>query len=177
MPGRVCPSRRRRCDCAGRRRRSPPRGRALDHAAVRQRLRIVRPPVRPRLEQQVRRDHRHDPRTTRRIGGLPVPEHLASGRRRHQSAGDRVRVRGQQRHRLHRRPGVRRSQPREDRQRGGRHDQLPPEPVRLFQPGAAEDGRAADDDSGNFALLDLIKGLQFINRNIANFGGNPATSP
>jgi carboxylesterase type B len=29
------------------------------------------------------------------------------------------------------------------------------------------------DDSGNFALLDLIKGLQFINRNIANFGGNP----
>ena len=29
------------------------------------------------------------------------------------------------------------------------------------------------NDSGNFALLDLIKGLQFINRNIANFGGNP----
>ena len=60
-----------------------------------------------------------------------------------QSAGDRVRLRRQQRHRLHRRPGVRRSQPREDRQRGGRHGELPPEPVRLLQPRAAEDRRAA----------------------------------
>lgn len=32
-------------------------------------------------------------------------------------------------------------------------------------------GNAADD-SGNFAMLDLIKALQFINRNIANFGGD-----
>jgi carboxylesterase type B len=29
------------------------------------------------------------------------------------------------------------------------------------------------DDSGNFALLDIIKALQFINRTIASFGGNP----
>ncbi len=28
------------------------------------------------------------------------------------------------------------------------------------------------DDSGNFALLDIIKSLQFVNRNIANFGGD-----
>ena len=28
------------------------------------------------------------------------------------------------------------------------------------------------DDSGNFALLDLIKGLQFVNSNIASFGGD-----
>ena len=35
-------------------------------------------------------------------------------------------------------------------------------------------GNAADD-SGNFALLDIIKALQFVQRNIANFGGNPAT--
>jgi hypothetical protein len=32
----------------------------------------------------------------------------------------------------------------------------------------------ADEDSGNFALLDIIKALQFVNRNIAYFGGNPA---
>jgi para-nitrobenzyl esterase len=29
------------------------------------------------------------------------------------------------------------------------------------------------DDSGNFALLDIIKALQFVNRNIAAFGGDP----
>jgi para-nitrobenzyl esterase len=29
-------------------------------------------------------------------------------------------------------------------------------------------------DSGNFALLDLLKALTFVNRNIARFGGNPA---
>jgi len=29
------------------------------------------------------------------------------------------------------------------------------------------------EDSGNFALLDLIKALQFINNDIAKFGGNP----
>ena len=28
------------------------------------------------------------------------------------------------------------------------------------------------DDSGNFALLDLVKSLQFVNRNIAKFGGD-----
>ena len=31
----------------------------------------------------------------------------------------------------------------------------------------------AQDDSGNFALLDLVKALKFVNGNIANFGGNP----
>ena len=30
----------------------------------------------------------------------------------------------------------------------------------------------ADTDSGNFAILDSIKALQFVNRNIANFGGD-----
>lgn len=33
-------------------------------------------------------------------------------------------------------------------------------------------GTNAQDDSGNFAVLDNIKALQFINRNIAAFGGN-----
>ena len=34
-------------------------------------------------------------------------------------------------------------------------------------------GTSATDDSGNFGTLDNIKVLQFINKNIANFGGNP----
>ncbi len=33
-------------------------------------------------------------------------------------------------------------------------------------------GSDANADSGNFALLDNVKALQFINKNIANFGGN-----
>ncbi len=31
----------------------------------------------------------------------------------------------------------------------------------------------AENDSGNFALLDIVKALQFVNRNIATFGGDP----
>ncbi len=34
-------------------------------------------------------------------------------------------------------------------------------------------GGSAADDSGNFAILDGVKALQFVNRNIAGFGGNP----
>jgi len=34
-------------------------------------------------------------------------------------------------------------------------------------------GINADEDSGNFALLDIVKALRFVNRNISNFGGNP----
>ncbi|WP_395699756.1 carboxylesterase/lipase family protein [Aquabacterium sp.] len=36
-----------------------------------------------------------------------------------------------------------------------------------------KDGSSANDDSGNFATLDTIQALRFINRNIANFGGDP----
>lgn len=31
----------------------------------------------------------------------------------------------------------------------------------------------AEDDSGDFALLDIVKGLEFVQRNIASFGGDP----
>ncbi|MDP1532678.1 MAG: carboxylesterase family protein, partial [Rubrivivax sp.] len=41
----------------------------------------------------------------------------------------------------------------------------------FFNLGQIKNGDALDD-SGNFALLDLIKGLQFVNRNIASFGGD-----
>ena len=34
-------------------------------------------------------------------------------------------------------------------------------------------GSDAQEDSGNFALLDIIKALKFIRRDIAKFGGNP----
>jgi para-nitrobenzyl esterase len=34
-------------------------------------------------------------------------------------------------------------------------------------------GANAADDSGNFAMLDIIKALQFVRRNIAAFGGDP----
>lgn len=42
----------------------------------------------------------------------------------------------------------------------------------FFNLGQLKNGNTADD-SGNFALLDIIKSLQFVNRNIAAFGGNP----
>ncbi len=35
-------------------------------------------------------------------------------------------------------------------------------------------GANANDDSGNFAMLDIIKALTFVQRNIAAFGGDPA---
>jgi para-nitrobenzyl esterase len=34
-------------------------------------------------------------------------------------------------------------------------------------------GVDANDDSGNYAILDLIKGMKFVNANIARFGGDP----
>ncbi len=38
---------------------------------------------------------------------------------------------------------------------------------------ALRDGAAADEQSGNFATLDLIRALQWVRDNIAAFGGNP----
>ena len=37
-----------------------------------------------------------------------------------------------------------------------------------------KDGSSPSNDSGNFAILDGVKALQFVNRNISAFGGDPA---
>jgi len=42
----------------------------------------------------------------------------------------------------------------------------------FFRSAQLHSGDAAED-SGNFALLDILKGLQFVQREIAAFGGNP----
>ncbi|MBT9528269.1 MAG: carboxylesterase family protein [Rhizobacter sp.] len=42
----------------------------------------------------------------------------------------------------------------------------------FFNLGQLKSGTDPLDDSGNFAILDIIKALQFVNRNVANFGGN-----
>ena len=43
----------------------------------------------------------------------------------------------------------------------------------FFHQPALKSGADPDTASGNFAILDSIKSLQFLNRNIANFGGDP----
>jgi carboxylesterase type B len=42
----------------------------------------------------------------------------------------------------------------------------------FFNLGQLKSGTNALDDSGNFAILDIIKALQFVNRNAASFGGD-----
>jgi len=42
----------------------------------------------------------------------------------------------------------------------------------FFNLGQLKGGTDPLDDSGNFAILDIIKALQFVNRNVASFGGN-----
>jgi len=44
----------------------------------------------------------------------------------------------------------------------------------FFNLAQLKSGTDAQEDSGNFALLDIIKALQFIRHDIAEFGGNPS---
>ncbi len=44
----------------------------------------------------------------------------------------------------------------------------------FFSLAQLKSGTDAQEDSGNFALLDIIKALQFIRHDIAKFGGNPS---
>jgi len=44
----------------------------------------------------------------------------------------------------------------------------------FFNLAQLKSGTDAQEDSGNFALLDTIKALQFVRQNIARFGGNPS---
>ena len=43
----------------------------------------------------------------------------------------------------------------------------------FLNPPPLKSGRDAQEDSGNFALLDIIQAIRFVNRSISNFGGNP----
>lgn len=43
----------------------------------------------------------------------------------------------------------------------------------FFNMAQLKTGQNANDDSGNFAILDLIQVLKFVKANIANFGGDP----
>jgi para-nitrobenzyl esterase len=42
----------------------------------------------------------------------------------------------------------------------------------LYEPALHTGSNTAQDDSGNFTTLDLVKGLNWVNRNITTFGGN-----
>ena len=119
-------------------RRSRPVEAAAGHAAVRQRLCAVRAHLRPRREQPLRRDHRHDAEPGGRQRGLPVPEHLAPGQPARRPARDRLRARRQQRVRLHRRPGLRRRRARQGGACRRRDGELPPRHLRLPEPAAAQ---------------------------------------
>ena len=112
---------------------------AQTHAAVRPRVRAGEPPLWPRSEQQVRRHDRHVARQDGRFRGLPVLEHLAAGERGRATARDRLGARRQQHLRLHRRPDVRRREPRPHRQRRRRVRELPARRAGLLQPRATED--------------------------------------
>jgi para-nitrobenzyl esterase len=43
----------------------------------------------------------------------------------------------------------------------------------FMHPALAEPGASADDRSGNWGTLDIIRGLEWVRENIAAFGGNP----
>ena len=81
-------------------------GHAPHHDGFRQCLRAVRPHLRPRQQQQARRNHRNDAEPGRRQRRLPVPQRLASRQQRVEPARHRLPARRQQRLGLHRRPHV-----------------------------------------------------------------------
>ena len=125
---------------------------------LRQRLRAVRPHLRPRRQQPLRRDHRHHAQPGGRQRGLPLPQHLAPGRHRGRAAGDRLHPRRQQRLGLHRRPDVRRRGARQGRQRGGRQRQLPARHLRLPEPAAVQERRRRGRGFGQFRPARLHQG-------------------
>jgi Carboxylesterase type B len=103
---------------------------------------------------------------------LPVCEHLAAGHRRHATPRHRLGARRQQHLGLY-------ADPVYDGANLARTANAVIVTVNyrlgvmgFFNLGQLKTGDA-HDDSGNFALLDIIKALQFVNRNIASFGGNP----
>jgi para-nitrobenzyl esterase len=46
-------------------------------------------------------------------------------------------------------------------------------PLGFFRHAALRDGQSAEAGSGNFAILDMIESLRWVQKNIRSFGGNP----
>ena len=134
----------------------------------------VGPPVRPRIEQQVRRHHRHDARPDA-SGRRTVSISTSGGRpARRRELPVIVLVHGGSNITGYTAdPMYDGATSRPHRQCRRRHGELPAGRARLPQHGPAEDRRARRTTPATSRILDIIKALQFVNGNIASFGGDP----